>query len=61
MVKIIGLRNLNRTEIQEVVFENEGIQLDGTIVNDFICETKEALLTLDDINKLIDAQASKLS
>lgn len=25
MVKIIGLRNLNRTEIQEVVFEKEAI------------------------------------
>ncbi|EAR84252.1 histidine-tRNA ligase (macronuclear) [Tetrahymena thermophila SB210] len=61
MVKIIGLRNLNRTEIQEVVFENEGIQLDATIVNDFICETKEALLSLDEINKIIDLNSSKLS
>lgn len=46
MVKIIGLRNLNRTEILEVVFENEGVQLESTIVNDFVCETKEPLLSL---------------
>lgn len=59
MVKVIGLRNLSRGEILEVIFEKEGIQLEGAIQGDFPEATKELVLKAGDVTSIVNQQVKE--
>lgn len=60
MVKTIGLRQLSRAEIYEVIFENDSIQLEQSILNDFVYHTKENNMAFLDIINLIKLKTETL-